>query len=390
MKRSGFLVCLVLLALSARGVLAQHWRQYQHDGGHSGHSDVTMNPAALIPVWSAPGFIEGRILGDTIYARKRESLSTTVAAFSLADGQQKWSTFGNGIYFGNMAVASHFVILEGFNYNGGFNDIFIVLDAATGQELYRLDLPLEFSFAEPTLVKEADGRWVAYFTDGGTIVAVQIKRNEGRILWTQTGDIGLSEATIVGDSVITFGAGGTGSAFHRQTGARSIFFNGGPSLGSAPASFNARRGDFYIKFDYRGEGVTRVRAFHYTSNNSIELLWTRTTPFNQSGGMVAIGSNDNLYAVGSGEIAIINPDDGSTVKSIPFPFINGCTPALTGNVLWVYSDTDTYAYDSSSLDLLATFPGSSGFNFGFDSAGAFAPGTAALNIGQIMVYREMP
>ena len=106
--------------------------------------------------------------------------------------------------------------------------------------------------------------------------------------------------------------------------------------------------------------------------------------------MVVIGADDNLYAVGSGEIAIIDPNDGTTINSIPFSFINGCTPALTNNVLWVYSDTDTYAYDATSLALFRSFPGSSGFNFGFDSTGAFVPGTAALNIGEIMVCREAP
>ncbi|MEO8440731.1 MAG: PQQ-binding-like beta-propeller repeat protein [Spartobacteria bacterium] len=384
------LIALVVLGLSADSSLAQHWRQYQHDGGHRGQSNVNINPAALAQVWSAAGFIEPRILGDTLYARKRESLSTRVAAFSLADGQEKWSTLGDGVYFGNLAVAKDFLILEGFNYNGGFSDVFVVLDAATGQERYRIDLPLEFSFSEPNLAKEAGGP-VAYCTDGGTLAAVRVGKDAANILWTQTGDIGLSEATIVGDSVITFGAGGTGSAFVRATGTKSVFFNGGPSLGSAPASANPRRGDFYVKLDYKTEGVTRVRAFHYNSNDSIELLWTRVTPFNQSGGMVAIGSDGNLYAVGSGEIAIIDPNDGSTIKSIPFPFVNGCTPALSGNVLWVYSDTDTYAYDASSLDLLAAFPGSSGFNFGFDSVGAFVPGTAALNFkDRIQVYRENP
>lgn len=177
-----------------------------------------------------------------------------MSAFSLADGQQRWTAPGDGVYFGNLAVANQFLILEGFNYNGGFSDVFVVLDAATGQELYRLDLPLEFSFSEPTLLREPDGSWVAYCTDGGTIAAVQVGRTAGQILWTQTGDIGLSEATVVGNSVITFGGGGTGSAFNRRTGARSVFFNGGASLGSAPASYNARRGDFYVKLDYSGEG----------------------------------------------------------------------------------------------------------------------------------------
>ena len=109
--------------------------------------------------------------------------------------------------------------------------------------------------------------------------------------------------------------------------------------------------------------------------------------------MIAIGLEGSLYAVGSGEVAIINPDDGSTVRSIPFPFVNGCNAAISRGVLWVYSDTQTYAHDSTTLALMRVFDGSAGFNLGFDPLGAFASGTAALNtcasdIKRLDVYRQ--
>ena len=66
-------------------------------------------------------------------------------------------------------------------------------------------------------------------------------------------------------------------------------------------------------------------AFHYNSQNSIEPLWTRITTFSQFGGAVAIGPGGNLYAVGSNELAIINPNDGSTIRSVPFLFVNRCS-----------------------------------------------------------------
>ena len=76
---------------------------------------------------------------------------------------------------------------------------------------------------------------------------------------------------------------------------------------------------------------------------------------------------------------MIDPNDGSTIQSLPFLFVNGCTPALTSGVVWVHSDTQTYAYDSRTLELLQVFDGSPGFTFGYDPVGAFVPGTAALN-----------
>lgn len=76
---------LVILVLTADSTLAQYWRQYQNDGGQRGRSNVDVNPAILAPVWSATGFIEPRIRGDALYARQRESLSTRVAVFSLAN-----------------------------------------------------------------------------------------------------------------------------------------------------------------------------------------------------------------------------------------------------------------------------------------------------------------
>lgn len=88
---------------------------------------------------------------------------------------------------------------------------------------------------------------------------------------------------------------------------------------------------------------------------------------------MAIGPGGNLYAVGSNELAVIDPNDGSTIRSVPFLFINGCTPALTSGVVWVYSDTQTYAYDSDTLELLRVFDGSPRVPFWFRPGGGVRP-----------------
>jgi hypothetical protein len=107
---------------------------------------------------------------------------------------------------------------------------------------------------------------------------------------------------------------------------------------------------------------------------------------------VAIGPEDHLYCVGSDELAIINPNDGSTIRSVPFLFgpFEGCTPALTRGVVWIHSGTQTYSYDSRTLEPLRVFDGSPGAAFGFDPVGAFVSDRAALNTqttGGVSVYQ---
>jgi hypothetical protein len=381
-----YLTCVVL---AWSGLQPDSWVHYQHDTAHTGSTHAAVKPSKLVLAWSAPGYTAPLMLGDTLYAKSYVGLSTAVSSFSVADGQVNWSYPGDDIYFANVAVAGPFVLLEGFDFGLSSVDTLTVLDRATGQFLYKQELPLSFSFLDPAVRRDpATGKLIAFCSDGHTLVTVQVDQAAARILWTQTGDLGTSSVpTLVGDSVIVVGSQ-TASAFDQATGARNDFFlDPVPNLNSgAPVAWNAGRSEFYVRLDYQAEGRTKVRAFHYDGNDSIQLLWTSSTPLVQSGGMLAIGPNDNLYLVRSGELAVLDPDDGSTLKSIRFPFVNGCSPALTRRVVWVYSDTQTYAYDSVSLALLRVFDGSAGFNLGFIPVGAFVPGTAAFNIYGSGVY----
>ena len=123
-----------------------------------------------------------------------------------------------------------------------------------------------------------------------TLVAVHLGRTGGNYLWTEVGDFGSNSiATVIEDSVVMFGAA-SGTALERSTGAQNVFFvdSVGNLNGGAPAAYNSQRKDFYVKLDYSVQGESKVMAFHYNSQDSIEPLWTRTTPFSQFGGTVAI------------------------------------------------------------------------------------------------------
>ncbi len=379
-RRLSLLFACLFLNVSAGW--AENWGHYQHDNAHTGRSTAAVKPAKLQLAWSAEGYTNALILGDTVYAKSIGGSDTTVSAFALADGQVLWTYPGENIYYGNMAVGGSFVVVEGFDENSTFVDNLTVLDRATGAFLYRMELPLFLSFLDPVLVRDpATGKIVAYCSDGAVLVAVQIEQTGGQILWTQSGDFGSNSVpAIVGQSVIVVGSQ-RGYAFDRTTGAVNNFFvdsTSGQDSG-APVSYNAKRGEFYVKLDYFDSDLSKVLAFRYTDNDSIQLLWTQTTAQTQFGGGVSIGANDSLYTIRSGEVAVLNPADGSVVQSIPFPFPNGCSPILSRRVLWVYSNTQTYAYDAATLAQIDVFDGSPGFSLGYDPLGAVVSRSAVIN-----------
>ncbi|MBM3985016.1 MAG: hypothetical protein FJ296_04895 [Planctomycetes bacterium] len=378
------LLALALLTLSVRPLHALQWAHYQHDAAHTGRTAAAVKPAKLASAWSAPGYTGALILGRTLYAKSRVGLSTAVSAFSLVDGQVQWTWPGDDIYFGNLAVAGDFVLLEGFDFGDGTTDTLTLIDKATGQLLDKLPLPLSFSFLDPAVECDpATGDVLAWFSDGSTLACVHVDPGgQASVLWTATGDLGGSSApTLVGDSVIVFGSL-SASAFDQATGAQNQFFvDPLQDLGNgAPVAWNASRGEFYVRMDHASSGLTRVRAFRYDGQDAISPLWTKETPLQQYGGLLAIGPDDRLYVVRSGEIAVLDPDDGSTLKSLPFPYANGCSPVLSRRVLWVHSETQTFARNSRTLGLLKVFEGSAGFGLGLAPLGAITPGVAALNV----------
>lgn len=391
MKKDQLLVGLAFCFLGTASLQAGLWGSYQHDSAHTGRTNAAVRPTKLSLAWTAPEYQSPLIAGDTVYAKKITGDSTDVTAFSLADGAVQWTYPGAEIYFGNLALGGNFAVLEGFDFSGDSYDALTVLDRHTGQLLYKMTLPLAFSFLDPTLVRDAlTGRIVAYCNDSATLVSVALGRSSGQILWTQEGDFGSSSApTIAGESVIVFGAF-AGTALDRTTGSPNTFYSTASSANvGGPAVFNAARSDFYVRLDYAAEGLTKVLAFHYDNNDAIQLLWTHSTSYVQVGGAVALGADGSIYVVAGSELAMLDPADGSTIRSIPFSFVNGCTPALSRGVLWAYSDKQTFAFDAASLELLQTFESSSGFGHGFVSPGAFVRGTAALNAAtDLAVYQE--
>lgn len=395
MKRLLFGLSVVFFSFLAGNGLAGNWAHFQHDNAHTGRTDDLVDPSNLALAWSVQGYNRALIVGDTIYARTLAGESTPLTAFSLTDGQVKWSYSGEDIYFASVAVAGDFIVLEGFDSGGIYHDTLSVLNRHTGEFLYKLLLPFDYALADPVLARDPQGRGVLAICNGGSygkLVAFLLDKTGGHHLWKERGDFtAASVPAVIEDSVVVFGVG-SGTALDRVTGAQNVFFADIPGgNGGQPAVYNPQRKDLYVKLDYSAEGVSRVWAFHYSSQDSIEPLWTRVTPLGQYGGTVAIGQEGNLYSVSSNELAIIDPNDGSTIQSVPFLF--GSSPALTRGVVWVSSDTQTYAYDSSTLELLRIFDwlpaGSTGLFVSDTAAINFSNCTPSCNAG-VSVYRSQP
>ena len=134
MKRLLFRLSVVIFSfLVGNGFGAPSWGHYQHDNAHTGRTNAPVDPSNLALAWSAQDYARALIVGNTLYARHLDGESTTVTAFSLSDGQVKWSYFGENIYFAAMQLAGDFIVLDGFDSGDVFHDTLSVLNRKTGQ-----------------------------------------------------------------------------------------------------------------------------------------------------------------------------------------------------------------------------------------------------------------
>jgi len=377
----------ILLAGSA---VADDWPYYQHDAWHTGDSSAFVNPQALSLAWTAPssptGYSTPVIVGNSIYAMQNQQgiggSHTTVSSFGRSTGVINWSYTGNFVFPSQPGVGGGFVTFVGSTFS---SSSLYVLDALTGTLRYTVLIPEGLTSMMPTVVQdEISGNVTAFVTDGSQVSAVLLGQASGSVLWTQTGEFGGSSIpTVVGSSIVLVGPGQY-YAFDQATGAANHFWSGGISGGGgSTVAYDAARQQFYVLEDYNGSAST-ISAYHYTDNAHITLLWQRTGAGVGNGGSVAIGPTGNVYSAGNNIIWELDPATGTTLRSIPGSFANGVTPALTNNVLWIIGQSQVFAYDLITLQLLRAFSGSRGsLNTAYDSPGAFADGYFVLDYGNI-------
>ena len=373
----------ILLAGSA---VADDWPYYQHDAWHTGDSSAFVNPQALSLAWTAPssptGYSTPVIVGNSIYAMQNQQgigqSQTKVSSFDLATGAINWSYTGNFVFPSQPGVGGGLVTFVA-------SQLLYVLDAITGALRYTVPIPQGATSVMPTVVQDPiSGSITAFVANSGQVSAVSLGPLNGSVLWTQNGLFGgQSIPTVVGSSIV-LASPGQYYAFDQAAGTANHFWSGGISGGGGTTvAYDAARQQFYVLEDYNGSAST-ISAYHYTDNAHITLLWQRTGAGVGNGGSVAIGPTGNVYSAGNSIIWELDPATGTTLRSIPGSFANGVTPALTNNVLWIIGQSQVFAYDLITLQLLRAFSGSRGsLNTAYDSPGAFADGYFVLDYGNI-------
>ena len=390
--KSVFVILLWIRVLSELALFparADDWPYYQHDAWHTGGSSAVVNPQTLSFAWSAPspppsttGYSTPVIVGNTIYAMQ-ESISasqTTISSFDISTGAINWSYIAKLDGPTAPGVGGGFVTFAGTTVSGS---LLYVLDAKAGTLLYTVPTPEGLTAMMPTVVRDKiSGKVTAFVADSGQVSAVSLGSVSGSVLWTQFGEFGgQSIPTVVGSSIVLAGPGQY-YAFDQATGAANHFWSGGVSGGGGTTvAYDATRQQFYV-LEFYNDPTPTLSAYQYTDNAHITFLWQRTGEGVGGGGSAAIGPTGNVYCAGGAVIWELDPVTGDTLRSIPGTFASGVTPELTNNVLWIMGESQVFAYDLGTLQLLRAFDGSRGsLNTAYDSPGAFADGCFVLDYG---------
>ena len=375
--------------LFTRSVVADDWPYYQHDASHTGYSSAIVDPQALSWAWTAPSFFTGGystpvIVGNTIYAMQNQqgysggALRTRVTSFNLSTGAINWTYSGRFVFPSQPGVGGGFVTFVGTTFS---DSSLYVLDAVTGTLRYTVPILAQMGSVMPTVVRDpVTGHVTAFVADGARVSAVSLGAASGSVLWTQDGQFGGdSIPTVVGRSIVLAGPGQY-YAFDRATGAANHFWAGNVyGGGGSTVAYDATRHQFYVVESYN-DSTRTLSAYHYTDNAHITLLWQRTGEGVRSQS-VAIGPTGKVYSAGASVIWELDPATGATLRSIPGSFEG--TPALTNNVLWIFGDGQTFAYDLVTLQLLRALNGG-GFESSYRSPGAFTDGYFVLDYGDIV------
>lgn len=366
---------------------ADNWPQYQHNPAHTGRTDAAVTPEALHLIWSAPGYTEPVVQGDTVYATS----GTTLTAFVARTGEVKWSYSMSNSFPVHAAVTGKVAALIGFNVTA-YSNILVILDASTGIPHYTVSVGGSFDLTPPTLARDpVSGLMTAYCATSSVVTAVQLGSNSATVLWSQSGGFGgFSTTTIAGNSIVVAGPGQY-YAFDRTTGEVNHFHDGDiEGGGGTTVTYDSTLSQLYVLEAYDSTTFGALTAYRYTDNKDISRIWQLTNPIDlDEAGSVAIGADGKIYYCTPSQMAEVDPSTGAVLRSVNTNFATAVTPALTQGVVWVFNQTQTLSYDLTTFTVIQALNDSRGdLNTPYCSPGAFKDEFFVLNgSGQLEVYR---
>jgi hypothetical protein len=324
------------------------WSTYQHDAAHTGRGSGDFDPALLQKAWGSTQYFKAMVAGDSVYGIRGDGQGSSLAAFNLSNGQQKWSKGWSDTYSSWPTYADGMLVAVAFS-SPNVNRL-SVFDAATGTQKYTVAVPAITNFAlPPTVARNSNNQLVAYLADSNSVTAVSLGANSGSVMWTNSVSLGVgfSIPTLVGNSVVVAGPGHY-YALDQLTGTANSFFSVSTGGGSGvTVSYDAARAQLYV----RDGDANLLTAFSYTNNNVISQMW-QTAPHGHTS--VAIGLDGGVYGISSSSIYEWSSEDGHVIRSISgLQLSSGFCPALSDNALFAYSNDGvnkyTEVYDLQTL-----------------------------------------
>ncbi|MEK6644541.1 MAG: PQQ-binding-like beta-propeller repeat protein [Planctomycetota bacterium] len=385
---------MILVAILNLGnenyALADDWTTYQHDAAHTGRSTALFDPTELVKAWSAPqGYSQPLIVGDKVFSMRNQqgigSDVTSVSSFQLSNGAVNW-TYTNHFIFPGQPTLAEGLVLFAAKFSSAPARLY-ALDAIAGTLKYTVPLNgIGYAPLMPTVARNANGDLVAYVTDGGLVNAVRLGESSGSVMWSGTGSFGgQSIPTVCGNSIILAGPGQF-YAFDQLTGAMNHFFSGNNyGGGGSTVACDSTSHQFYVKEVMNSGQGFPLAAFSYVDNSQISQLWQQTGPGIGHGGSVAIGQKGSLFSADGATLLELDPSDGTVLRSLTgLSLAGGITPAITGNSIFLMTETQTQIYDLDSFALRRSLQGSRGsLNTAYDSPGAVFDSGFALDYGNI-------
>ena len=208
-----FEICCSLVFLCSLGFLASveaqtenlnwsQWRGKNRDGNSGVELPDSIQSDSLTEVWSkplSPSYSGPIVVGDMVFVTETiDSKFETVQALRRSDGTNVWTAKWKGamnVPFFAAAngswIRSTPVYSKGKLFVAGMRDVFVCLDAKSGEEVWRVDFPAQtksklpsFGFVCSPMV---DGDYV-YVQAGGAFTKLSAK--DGSIVWQSLKDGG--------------------------------------------------------------------------------------------------------------------------------------------------------------------------------------------------------
>ncbi|MFT5527481.1 MAG: outer membrane protein assembly factor BamB, partial [Pirellulaceae bacterium] len=198
------IVALSVIALVSSQSLASDWGQWRgpNRDGHVSAESWPDSLESLQPTWSktfGPSYSGPVVVGDHVFTTETKDKKYEVTyALNRKDGKQSWSKQWEGAmsvpffaWSNGSWIRSTPTLDDGKIYVAGMRDLLVCMDAASGEEVWRLDFVKQFSTPLPAFGLVCSPLIVGddLYVQAGAAV-VKLNKKTGEVQWRGMSDEG--------------------------------------------------------------------------------------------------------------------------------------------------------------------------------------------------------